>query len=104
MSSKIYKRLVNMIRVRREAIDHEIEYRNFESFISPTEIMCTTWFIRGQVEKMHKDLDDAYWYNNTELTRREYKGLDNFIDKLEDYYWSLLYDKSSEIREKLMEV
>lgn len=103
MTSATYKKLVNMIRVRKECIENELESRNFDSWRSVTEIMCTTWFTRGQLEKMHENLDSKYWDDDTDLTRREYKALDRYIDKLENYYWNLLYDKGNNINVELLE-
>lgn len=104
MASATFKKMVNMIRVRKECIENELESRNFESWRSATEIMCTTWFIRGQLEKMHDTLDSIYWDNDTDLTRREDKALDKYIDKLENYYWNLLYDMGNNINTELLEV
>ena len=99
MASATFKKIVNMIRVRKECIETELESRKFEhKLIAPTELMCATWFIRGQLEKMQESLDDIYWNNDTDLTRREYKSLDKYIDRLENYYWNLLYDKGIVIR------
>ena len=103
MRSATYKKLVNMIRVRKECIETELSSRIFGSWRSATEVMCATWFIRGQLEKMQENLDDIYWNNDTDLSRREYKLLDDYIDKLENYYWNLLYDKANDINTILLE-
>ena len=103
MISETYKNMVNMIRVRRELIDHEIESRYFENYIGPTELMCATWYIRGQIEKIYHDLYEIYWNDETDLTGREYKALNSYIYKLEDYYWNLLYDKGMIITKMFLE-
>ena len=103
MRSATYKKLVNMIRVKKECIENELSSRIFGSWRAATEIMCATWFIRGQLEKMQENLDDIYWNNDTDLSRREYKALDKYIDKLENYYWNLLYDKGNDINTILLE-
>lgn len=103
MRSAAYRRIVHRIRVRKEFIEHELESRNFENWRVVTEIMCATWFIRGQLEKMHENLDNEYYESDSDLTRREYKALDKHIDKLENYYWNILYDKGNNINDELLE-
>lgn len=103
MASATYKKMVYMIRCRREMIETELESRAFDSWRSATEIMCATWFIRGHLEKMHDTLDNIYWNNDTDLTRREDMALDRYIGKLENYYWNLLYDKGNNINAELLE-
>lgn len=103
MRSATYKKLVYMLRVRKECIENELSSRIFGSWRAATEIMCATWYIRGQLEKMQDNLDDMYWENDTDLSRREYNALDKYIDKLENYYWNLLYDKGNEINTILLE-
>ena len=102
MASTTYKKLVVMIRCRREMIATDILGRNFETFRAATEVMCATWYVKGQIEKMHDTLDSIYWDNDTDLTRREDKALDRYIDKLENYYWNLLYDKANIINTELL--
>lgn len=103
MASTTFKQLVNGIRVRKEFIENEIESRNFEECRAATEIMCATWFIRGQIEKMSNNLTDIYCNNDTNLTLREYEALDKYINKLSDYYWYIIYDKSININYMLLE-
>ena len=103
MRSATYKKLVNMIRVRKECIESELSHRIFDSWRGVTEIMCATWFIRGHIEKMFENLHDKYWECESDLSRREYEALYMYIDKLENYYWNLLYDKGNEINTILLE-
>lgn len=103
MRSLAYMKIMDRIRVRREYIVSEIQGRNFGCCRSPTEVMCATWFVRGQIEHMHKELEDMYSKYNSSFTYREYKALDNYVDRLADYYWRLLYDKANTINEKLLE-
>lgn len=99
MEIKAYKKIINIIRVRRESIVTEIQSRKFEhKLIAPTELMCATWFVRGELDRMRKDLDDIYLMEEYDLTRRQYIALDNYINSLENYYWTLLYDKGIIIR------
>lgn len=100
MASVIYEELTTMIKCRKEFIEHEFESRNYRSGIAATEVMCATWYIKGQFEKMHNDLDGVYWANGTKLTRMEYLDLNAYINRLEDYYWNLLYDEAMNINKK----
>lgn len=103
MASLTFKKLKEVIRIRKEGIENDLESRHFNSFIAPTELMCTTWFIRGQLDIMHNALHEIYWDNDTDLTRREYEALYKYVDSLDNYYWDLLYDKGCDIRNMITE-
>lgn len=102
MRSTSYEKLVNRIRRIKNEINREVEGRNFDSWRAATEIMCAAWFIRAMIMKMHEVVNIEYRYKYTDLSRREYKALDKYIDKLENYYWNLLYDKGNEVNKVLL--
>lgn len=88
--SEAYIYFKKRFRRRRSEIDAEIK-RRFEHGVRPTDIMCTTWYVKQALDRMRSDVDENILCVN-ELSDKESKTLYKYIDFLDRYMWFKLYD------------
>ena len=88
--SEAYDFLKNKIRRRKSDIEAEIN-RRFEYSVRPTDLMCATWNVKQILDRMRSDVDEVILCENS-ISYKEAKVLYRYIDNLDDYVWSRLYD------------
>ena len=83
-----YEFLKKKFRHRKAEIDNEIADRFNTPCRRVTDIMCATWNIKLMIESMRRDVMDF----EDVLSDRERKVLYKYIEIVDYYMWSKLYD------------
>ena len=87
-----YEFLKKKFRHRKVEIEGEITQRFNIACRKATDIMCATWNIKLMIESMRRDVMDF----EDVLSDRERKVLYKYIEIVDCYMWSRLYDIAGE--------